>query len=406
MEITHLFLIIALILFSTKAFSMFMRRIHLPQVIGALVAGVLLGPAVFKLATPNESLTLLAEIGVVLLLFQAGVETDFKMLKSSFKASLLISLLGIILALGGGWAVAYFFGKAFAVTADGAQSWLYQSFFIGVIIASMSTSITVEALNELGVLKTKTGTAILGASIFDDILVIMLLAVTMGIGKAGTVSVVSLGIILIKIVVFFGFAIVVGLGVNKLFNFLYNRYGARKRLSIFALAYCFLMAYLADLFGLADITGAYLAGVALCNTRCVEYLENKTHPLSYMLFTPIFLANIGINTNFDGFTMSMLTFTILYVLVSIFSKWIGCGLGAKLCNFTNRESMQVGIGMVARGEVSFVVASKGLMALPVAYISSQLYPSIIVVVLVTVLIMPLLLKSAYGDTPRTIEPEK
>jgi Kef-type K+ transport system membrane component KefB len=401
MEITHLFLIIALILFSTKAFSMFMRRIHLPQVIGALVAGVLLGPAVFKLAAPNESLTLLAEIGVVLLLFQAGVETDFKMLKSSFKASLLISLLGILLALGGGWAVAYYFGKAFQI-ADG-PSWLYQSFFIGVIIASMSTSITVEALNELGVLKTKTGTAILGASIFDDILVIMLLAVTMGIGGAGTVSVVSLGIILGKIAIFFGFAIVVGLGVNKLFNFLYNRYGARKRLSIFALGYCFLMAYLADLFGLADITGAYLAGVALCNTRCVEYLENKTHPLSYMLFTPIFLANIGINTNFDGFTMSMLLFTVLFVLVSIFSKWIGCGLGAKMCDFTNRESMQVGIGMVARGEVSFVVASKGIAA---AYITSQLYPSIIVVVLVTVLIMPLLLKSAYGNIPRAIEPEK
>jgi Kef-type K+ transport system membrane component KefB len=222
----------------------------------------------------------------------------------------------------------------------------------------------------------------------------MLLAVTMGIGKAGTVSFLSLGIILVKIVVFFGFAIVVGLGVNKLFNYMYNKFGAKKRLSIFALAYCFLMAYLADLFGLADITGAYLAGVAFCNTRCVEYLETNTHPLSYMLFTPIFLANIGINTTFDGFTVSMLTFTALYVVVSILSKWIGCGLGAKFCNFTNRESMQVGIGMVARGEVSFVVASKGIAA---AYITAQLYPSIIVVVLLTVLIAPVLLKSAYGN---------
>jgi Kef-type K+ transport system membrane component KefB len=113
-----------------------------------------------------------------------------------------------------------------------------------------------------------------------------------------------------------------------------------------------------------------------------------------MLFTPIFLANIGINTNFEGFTMSMLMFTIFFVLVSIFSKWIGCGLGARICSYTNRESMQVGIGMVARGEVSFVVASKGIAA---AYITSQLYPSIIVVVLVTVLIMPILLKPAYGS---------
>jgi Kef-type K+ transport system membrane component KefB len=153
------------------------------------------------------------------------------------------------------------------------------------------------------------------------------------------------------------------------------------------------MAYLAEIFGLADITGAYIAGIAFCSTRCHEYLETKTHELSCIFFTPIFLANIGIHTSFDGMTGNLILFTVFLVLAAIFSKLIGCGLGAKLCKFSNRESIQIGTGMIARGEVSFIVAAKGIA---VGYISSALFPSVIVVVLVTVLITPLLLKAAFN----------
>ena len=379
---TNLLLIIALILLSTKVFAIFMKHIHLPQVIGALVAGVLLGPAVFNLIEPNETISAIAEFGVILLLFSAGMETDFRQLRSSVKSSLVVSALGVAAALGGGFAVAFLFGKP-----------SFESFFIGVVIASMSTSITVEALSEMGKLKTKTGTALMGASLFDDILVIMILALTMGMGGTDF-SFVSLGIILLRIAAFFAFAIVAGLCVNKLFNYMYNTFGEKRRLTIFAIAYCFLMAYLAEFFGLADITGAYLAGIAFCSTRCVESLETKTHGLSYMFFTPVFLANIGIHTSFDGMTGSMVLFTVLLVIVAILSKVIGCGLGAKICKFSNRESMQIGVGMIARGEVSFIAAAKGIAA---GYISSLLFPSIIVVVLVTVLITPLLLKAAFSD---------
>jgi len=262
---TNFLLIIALILLFTKAFSLFVRRLHLPQVIGALIAGVLLGPAVFGLAEPNETISTIAEFGVILLLFAAGMETDYRQLRSSLKSSLLISALGVVLALGGGFAVAFLFGKP-----------SFESFFIGVVIASMSTSITVEALSEMGVLKTKTGTALLGASLFDDILVIIILAATMGIGSSGF-SFATLAIILVKIIVFFVFAIAIGFFVNKLFDWLYGRYGKKRRFTIFAIAYCFLMAYLAELFGLADITGAYIAGIAFCTTRCAEYLETRIH---------------------------------------------------------------------------------------------------------------------------------
>ena len=383
---TRLLLFIALILLSTKVFAIFMKHIHLPQVIGALAAGVLLGPAVFNLIEPNETISAIAEFGVILLLFSAGMETDFRQLRSSLKSSLVVSALGVAAALGGGFAVALLFGKP-----------SFESFFIGVVIASMSTSITVEALSEMGKLKTKTGTALLGASLFDDIFVIMILALTMGMG-AESFSFPSLMIILLRIAAFFAFAIVAGLCVNKLFNYMYSKFGEKRRLTIFAIAYCFLMAYLAEFFGLADITGAYLAGIAFCSTRCVESLETKTHGLSYMFFTPVFLANIGIHTSFAGMNGSMILFTVLLVIVAILSKVIGCGLGAKICKFTNRESAQIGVGMIARGEVSFIAATKGIAA---GYISSLLFPSIIVVVLVTVLITPLLLKAAFaGETDR------
>jgi len=382
---TNLLLFIALILLATKIFSIFMKHMHLPQVIGALAAGILLGPAAFNLIEPNETISAIAEFGVILLLFSAGMETDFRQLRSSLKSSMVISALGVAAALGGGFAVALLFGKS-----------TFESFFIGIVIASMSTAITVEALSEMGKLKTKTGTALLGASLFDDILVIMILAVTMGMGTAGF-SFVSLGIILLRIAAFFVFATVAGLCVNKLFNWSYNKFGEKRRFALFAIAYCFLMAYLAEFFGLADITGAYLAGIAFCNTRCVESLESQTHGLSYMFFTPVFLANIGIHTSLVGMTGNLILFTALLVVVAVLTKVIGCGLGAKICKFTNRESMQIGVGMVARGEVSFIVASKGIA---VGYISSLLFPSVIVVVLITVLITPLLLKAAFtGEAP-------
>jgi Kef-type K+ transport system membrane component KefB len=379
---SRLLFMIALILLSTKALSLASRRFHLPRVVGALLAGILLGPTGFNLMEPNELIATLAEIGVVLLLFSAGMETDFNKLRHSFKASLIISVLGIAAALGGGFAVAILFGMT-----------PFESFFVGLIIASMSTSITVEALQELGKLKTRSGTAIMGASLFDDIIVIVMLAVFMGMGSGG-VSLSSVGILLLRIAAFFLLAVGFGICVNKLFNYLYGKLGLRNRFSLFAIAYCFFMAYLAEQFGLANITGAYIAGVAFCNTRCVESLEENTHTLSYLFFTPLFLANIGLQASFDGMTGTGILFATSLAAVALFSKLAGCGLGAKLSGFMNRECFQVGAGMVARGEVSFIVASKGIL---VGYIGVTLFPSVIAVVFVTVLIAPFLLKAAYAQ---------
>ncbi|MCL2539077.1 MAG: cation:proton antiporter [Oscillospiraceae bacterium] len=377
-----IFLIIALILLSTKALAIFVRYMHLPQVIGALVAGVLLGPSVFHVIEPNETISVVAEFGVILLLFSAGMETDYRQFRSSLKSSLVISALGIAMSLVGVFAVAFWFGNP-----------SFESFFIGVIFASMSTSITVEVLQEMGKLKSKVGTALLGAALFDDIFVIVILAIIMGM-ESSAISFMSILVVLLKMAAFFAFAVASGLGVNRLFNYMYGKFGGQRRQTVFAIAYCFLMAYAAEMFGLADITGAYIAGIAFCSTRCVEFLETRIHGLLYMFFTPIFFANIGIHTSFSGMTGNMILFTVFLVVVAIFAKVIGCGLGSRLFGFSTRESLQVGTGMVARGEVSFIVAYKGIAA---GYIGAQLFPSIVVVVLVTVLISPLLLNIAFAE---------
>ncbi|MCL2610002.1 MAG: cation:proton antiporter, partial [Treponema sp.] len=225
------------------------------------------------------------------------------------------------------------------------------------------------------------------------VIVIVILSVTMGMGGSGF-SVPALSFLLFRILAFFVLAVVVGIFVNMLFNFMYEKSGRTRQITVFALAYCFLMAYSAEVFGLADITGAYIAGIAFCGTGCAEHLERKTGGLSHMFFTPIFLANIGFHASFGGLSGSLVLFTLALVAVSVLSKLLGCGLGARLGGFGFRESVRVGAGMIARGEVSLIVAAKGIAA---GYIGSLLYPSIIVVVLVTVLITPLLLKAAFAE---------
>jgi len=382
----QIFLFVALILIATKAFRLITQRAHLPKVVGALVAGIVLGPTALNIVEPNEAIHLLAEIGVVLLLFTAGLETDFKQLRDGLKSSLLIGVLGIIAALGGGFAISLLLGKP-----------MFESFFIGVVIASSSTSITVETLHEIGKFKTKSGTSIMGAALFEDILVITTLAIVLGVGS-NSFTVSSIGIILLKIIAFFICAIVSGLFLRRLLEYLYERFGEKTRLPVFALAYCFIMAYLAEQYGLSDILGAYIAGVVLCNTRCVEYLDTQINTLSYLFFTPIFIASIGLRTSFLNFTNEAILFVTLLATVAIFSKSIGNTIAAKISGFTNRESMQVSVGLMTRGEVSIVIASVGIYE---GIFDPLFLSSITVVIIATTLIAPVLLKLVYKNNSLT-----
>jgi Kef-type K+ transport system membrane component KefB len=354
----------------------------MPQVVGALLAGVVLGPAVLGFIKQTELLEYLAEIGVVLLMFNAGLEMDFRQLKESIKSSFVIAVLGVLLPLVGGFALAFAFGEG-----------TLESIFIGVILTATSVSITVETLQEMGKLKTKAGTAILGAAVVDDILSVILLAVIMQVGDGG-VAFSQVAYILAKILVFFIIAFIAGFGVFKLFEYFDERFGNKRRISIIALSFCFFLSYFAELFGIADIIGAFIAGVILCNTKSVKYIQPKINSLSYMLFSPVFFVSIGLTTSFTGFNNQILLFTGLLLFIAITTKFLGCGLAAKFCRFTGKESIQIGLGMVSRGEVALIVAVKGAS---MNLMKLNLLPSIIMVVLITTLITPILLKLVFNN---------
>ena len=380
---TYIFFELALILVVTKFLSILSAKIHLPQVVGALVAGIILGPAVFGMVERSEIIAILAEIGVVLLMFSAGLETDLQELRKALKASIIIAVIGAIVPLGGAFALALAFG------IDPIES-----MFIGVIFTATSISITVDVLHEMGKLQTKTGTAILGAAVIDDILGIILLSLIMGAGETGSISVLDTGLLLGKILIFFVIVWVAGTIMFKLISYLSEKNLRLRRISIISLAFCFIMAYLADILSISSIAGAYFAGLSLCSSKAERYIEERSAVLSFLFFSPIFFVSVGLHATFDGLTFNTVLLAFLLLIMAIITKFIGCGLGAKICGFTNRECLQVGSGMVSRGEVAIIIATKGIV---IGLLNTRLFSAIIIVVILTTLITPLLLKIAYSD---------
>ncbi len=389
-------LIFAIVLLSTKVLGLASDKIKMPQVVGALIAGVIIGPSVLNLVVEDNTIAAFSEIGVILLMFNAGLETDLQELKKTGFASFVIACAGVIVPLLGGAGLYLAF---FQDTGDPQR--MLEAIFIGVILTATSVSITVETLNELGKLHGKIGTAIMGAAVIDDILGIIVLTVVSSI----TDSDVKISTVLLQIVLFFVFIAVVGFIMYKYFQHLSKTYSSHmhRRVAIYALVFCLLLAYCAEtLFGVADITGAYFAGLLLCNIANVrKYVGEKIEVMSYMLFSPIFFASVGIKTDLSGLTPSLLLFAVLLMVVAILSKIVGCGLGAKLCKFTNHEALSVGVGMVSRGEVALIVAQKGAA---VGLVSDSMFAPVILVVIVTTLITPVLLKLFMSDKDQKPEP--
>ena len=387
------FLDLAIILVCTKLFGVIAKKLQLPQVVGALIAGLVLGPTLLNLVHESEFIDKMAELGVIVIMFTAGMETDIHQLKSTGKASLMIALMGILIPLGGGFLVAgVFYQNLSALT----QAELLKNIFIGVILTATSVSITVAALREMGKLKTRTGTAILGAAIIDDIIGIVILTILISFGDA-SVKIVS---ILLNILLFFLFTGVVGIGAYFLFKKLCQKHGRRRRMPIYSFVFCLLMSYAAEkLFGVADITGAYMAGIiisniSLSNTTLSEYVTGKVEVTSYMLLSPIFFASIGIKATMGQVNMHLIIFSGALLAMAIVSKMGGCGLGAKMAGFENKDALRVGTGMVARGEVALIVADRGVSA---GLMSANLLTAIIILVIATSLLTPILLKVFYRN---------
>lgn len=390
MESYSFLLFLAIIMISTKILGLFTRKIHMPAVVGALVAGVILGPSCLNLITLTGDtgvfLEQMAEIGVILLMFNAGLETDLSELKKNGVASFVTALIGVIVPLVGG-----FLGYAFFFHTDFSDyDEVLKAVFVGVVLTATSVSITVETLREMGKLKGKVGTTILGAAVIDDIIGIIVLTIVTSL-KDTSVSPIT---VVLKIVLYFVFIAVLIFVLTKLKVFVEEQ-DEKRRNAIICVALCFILSYISEeYFGIADITGAYFAGLMLCTMKVGPYVARRCEIPSYLIFSPVFFASVGLKVTLGGMDASIWIFAIILLVIAILSKVVGCGLGAKICGCTGKEAFQVGIGMISRGEVALIVAQKGYAS---GMLDDVLFAPIVLVVIVTTLITPILLKLVMKD---------
>ena len=380
------FLDLAIILVFTKLFGVLTRKIQLPSVVGALIAGFLIGPSVLNIVHESEFLDKMAELGVIFIMFMAGMETDVKKIKETGKASFLIALLGVVVPLVGGFLVTAAFNGGFQ-GIDKVQ--LLKYIFMGVILMATSVAITVETLRELGRFRTKSGTTVVGAAILDDIIGIVALTVLM----SATNGTSHIGIVTLKIIGFFVFAGACGFGFYMLFKYFSKKYGTKRRVPIYSLVFCLFLSYSAEhFFGVADITGAYLAGAMISSITLSEYVSQKVEVTSYMLFAPIFFASIGIRSEIHHIDLHMLLFSVSLITVALLTKVLGGAIGAKTARYNNIEALRCGIGMMARGEVALIVASRGIAA---GLIPDSFLTPVVLLVIVSSFLTPAFLKLAY-----------
>ena len=385
---------LALILLSTKVLSLVTKRFKLPQVVGALLAGLILGPAVFNIIEETDFIRQLAEVGVIVLLFNAGLESNLSEFKKSGKTSFIVAVMGVIIPLIGGTILAYCInhGKVENVSA------FVQNIFIGSVLTATSVSITVETLRELGKVSTSVGNIIVGAAIIDDVLGMLVLTIITSLAGS-SVSVIK---VIVKIVGFFIFSIIVGIITYKLFNKWVDKYDIdKRRFVIVSFVICLLLSFSAEeFFGVADITGAYIAGLVLSSNKETIYITKRFETLSYILLSPVFFASVGLNVKLPDLNGEIVIITIALIVVAILTKIIGCGLGAKLCGYNNMESIQIGSGMITRGEVTLIIASKGLA---LGLMSSYFLTPVILMVVFTSIFTPILLKIVFSKDKSSVQ---
>lgn len=378
---------LAILIFLAKALGLLSKRLGAPQVVGEIVAGLLAGPALLNIVQVTDTIEIFSEIGVILLMFSAGLGTDLKKLIKSGPKALLIATIGVIVPLLGGMLV-YGLFNGFAAPP---QPSFYSSLFMGTIITATSVSITVAALQEMGKINTEVGTAIVGAAVIDDVIGIIVLTCVQGAASGKG----SVGIVLAKIALFFVASLVVGFIVHKIMTFLDEKFPHTQRIPIYSLAFCFFMAYAAETwFGIADVTGAYVAGIVLCTIKDAEYVEKKIDISGYMIFSPIFFACIGLKTNLSDMTPSIIGFSVCFIVMALITKVIGCGLAAKICRFNWMDSLIIGVGMMTRGEVALIVAQKGLDA---GVIDSVYFAAVILLIIISSIVTPVILKALFSS---------
>lgn len=425
-------IILAIILLATKLFGLAFRRMHLPEVLGFIIAGILIGPAIFgqfckvtligfedavnagkytALFTlegntgSNETVSVFSKIGVILIMFSAGLETNIKDIKNTGLASILIACAGVAVPMGLGVLISLPFGSIGLGTEN-----IFRCVFIGAILTATSVAITVSVLKELGKINTKLGTTIVSAAVIDDVIGIVVLSIVTSIARSGS-AVADNGFdafkstiygTIIMIIAFFIVAILAGFGVNALFRWLEKNWPQTHRLPIFSLVVCFIYSWVAEeIFGVADITGAFLAGIVLATVhRSSEYVDSKVNVNTYTIFAPVFFANIGIsNIDFSGVGGTILLFAFLAVLMGLIGKIIGCGAVAKAFGYNWTQSAIAGVGMMARGEVALIVTqtvTDKTSGLGEHALGGEFMIMTVLLILISSILTPILLKVLYS----------
>lgn len=396
MDTLDIFRELAIIIIAAKVFGLLAKKLKAPQVAGEIIAGLLIGPSVLGFVKESDFLSAFAEIGVILLMFSAGLETNISDLKKTGVKATLIACAGVFVPL----ALGTLLYMAFYGIPDFGSTEFLKAVFVGTILTATSVSITVQTLRELGQLSNELGQTIMSAAIIDDVIGILVLTVVIGFKNPGS----KVSTVFIQTGLFFVFAIGIGFIIYKLFKIYDAKHRHTRRIPILALALAFGLSYVAEkYFGVADITGAYIAGVILCQLKDSDYISEKMDINSYMLFGPVFFCSIGLQTNVRTLDMSILIFSIAFVLVGLLSKILGCGLMARLCKFRGRNCLKIGVGMMTRGEVALIVAQRGLSA---GLLEPVYFTSVILLIIVSSISTPLLLKALYSKDTNEKIPEK
>ncbi|GAF40038.1 Na(+)/H(+) antiporter [Agrilactobacillus composti DSM 18527 = JCM 14202] len=365
-----------LILITTTIIAHFSTRIGIPGVIGQLLVGILLGPALLNWLQPNNFIHIFSELGVIILMFMAGLESNLALLKKYFGPSVLVAILGVIFPVAGTMAV----GELFGIHGQ-------ENIFIGVIFAATSVSISVAVLKELDLLKGQAGSTILGAAVVDDILAVLMLSVMVSLlGTGGSQQ--SLGLTFVwQVLYFVGVYLLVKFVTPYLVGIADKLFVPQAR-TLMAIILCFSLAYVADLAGLSAVVGAFFAGIAIDQTKAKTEVDHNIQPIGYGIFIPVFFVSIGLNMTLAGLREDIGLIIVLTVVATLM-KLIGAALGAKFAHFDNRQAYLVGAGMVSRGEMALIIAQIGFEA---KLLSTDYYSAIVTAIILTTLIAPFLIK--------------
>ncbi|MEM3421097.1 MAG: cation:proton antiporter [Candidatus Hadarchaeum sp.] len=393
-EASSVLLYLAVFLIAAKAGGALSSKLGQPEVFGELIAGILIGPSVagaitqgllgFSLcvdpdAPAGQFMALLGELGIIILMFIAGLSIEVEEFRRSGRPSTIVAASGVAVAFLLGFGAASFFG------------WTpLEAGFAGGILVATSVGITVRTLMEIRVLHTKVGLTILGAAVIDDVLGIIILSVLSGMAF-GSLSFFGIAEILFLMVVFFVVVLVFGFRVVPRLLSYASRFAADEIVLSIAFAIVFLVSAMAEKVRIAAITGAFLVGLITSKSQFADSLREKATTVGYGLLIPLFFVNMGVETNLQALA-SVGFLAVAFLAIAMFDKIVGCGLGALLSGFSVKDSLRVGVGMMPRAEVALIMASIGLKA---AVVGQSLLSMTVMVVLLTSLVTPLLVKLAF-----------